>query len=59
MSEDGLIESGSVPGGIFGCHKQNVSPTGDAFSYFVSGGQGRDLTPVGAALQPAFRWAED
>jgi hypothetical protein len=36
VSEDGLIESGSVPGGNFGCHKQKASPIGDAFSYFLS-----------------------
>ena len=39
VGENGLIESGRVPGSIFGCHKQKVSPTGDAFSYFVSGRQ--------------------
>ena len=39
MSQDSLVESGSVPGGIFGSHRQKVSPTGDAFSYFVSGDQ--------------------
>ncbi|GGS07207.1 hypothetical protein GCM10008960_37080 [Deinococcus sedimenti] len=45
MGEDGLIESGRVPGGIFGCHKQRVSPIGDAFSFFVSGRQLWDSTP--------------
>ena len=39
MIKDSLVESGSVPGGIFGSHRQKVSPTGDAFSYFVSGDQ--------------------
>ncbi|MEF2280026.1 hypothetical protein V3W47_17165, partial [Deinococcus sp. YIM 134068] len=39
LSQDSLVESRSVPGGIFSCHKQKVSPTGDAFSYFLSGGQ--------------------
>ncbi|GGN41253.1 hypothetical protein GCM10010842_26780 [Deinococcus daejeonensis] len=38
MGEDGLIESGDGPSGIFGCHNQKASSDGDAFSYFVSYG---------------------
>ena len=44
MSQDSLVESGSVPGGIFGCHRQKVSPTGDAFSYFLSGSQATEVS---------------
>ena len=36
---DGLVQLRRVPGSIFGCHRQNVSPTGGAFSYFVAGDQ--------------------
>lgn len=43
VGQDGLVESGSVPGGIFGSHKQKVSPTGDASSYFLSGPQSDHL----------------
>ena len=32
MRQDGLVASWGVPGGIFGLHKQKVSPAGDAFS---------------------------
>ena len=43
VGEDGLIQSGRVPSGIFGCHKQKTSPVGDAFSCFLSG---RQLAPI-------------
>jgi hypothetical protein len=43
MCEHGLIHSGGVPSGAFGLHKQKVSPTGDAFSYFLSGDQALPL----------------
>ncbi|ANE43774.1 hypothetical protein SU48_08300 [Deinococcus puniceus] len=32
VGQDRLVQSGGVPGGMFGLHKQKVSPTGDAFS---------------------------
>jgi len=34
LREAGLVQSRSVPSGIFSSHQQKVSPTGDAFSYF-------------------------
>ena len=40
MAQNCLVQSGGVPCGMFGLHKQEVSPTGDAFSYFLSGRQG-------------------
>ena len=39
VAQNCLVQSGGVPGGIFGLHKQKMSPTGDAFSYFLSGRQ--------------------
>ena len=41
VAQDRLVQSGGVPGGIFVSHRQKVSPAGDAFSYFLSGRQGR------------------
>jgi len=32
VGQDSLVQSGGVPGDIFGLHKQKVSPIGDAFS---------------------------
>ena len=37
--QDRQVQSGSVPGGISGSHRQKVFPTGDAFSYLLSGRQ--------------------
>ncbi|MBB6018936.1 hypothetical protein HNQ04_004220 [Deinococcus radiopugnans ATCC 19172] len=48
VGKDSLVKSGRVPGGIFGLHKQKVSPTGDAFSYFVSGRQVRTRDEIKA-----------
>ena len=60
MGQDSLVESGSVPGGIFGSHKQKVSPTGDAFSYFLSGRQETALTFLKLHLRrPAAQEAQD
>lgn len=50
MSQDGLVESGSVPDDTFGSHKQRVSPTGDAFSYFLSGRQADPLNTAGSRV---------
>ena len=57
MIKDSLVESGSVPGGIFGSHRQKVSPTGDAFSYFVSGDQVEDLCrDFGCSTASYYAW---
>lgn len=52
MGQDSLVESGSVPGGIFGSHKQKVSPTGDAFSYFLSGRQLSEYKTAAKIIKP-------